>query len=247
MRSQANSLYNSIYMDIKGQILQGVLKPGDRLPAEAELEKLYGASRAPVRQALAMLEQEAFLLRRQGRGTFVTDRKKQSHWLFSSGFSKDIERDFDSVSSKTLWIRVEEPDDEVRQVLSLEDDQQAIHIHRLRYLKDIPMYSMHNYVRGSLGLEVFKRAGDFFIISEILEKNFHIMSDRAEEEIRAAIADEVTAEELQVAIGFPLLSIKRVYYTASDKTAYLSRYHVRTDYWSHRTTYYTNDQSIRNG
>ena len=247
MQTQTNLLYYNIYMDIKGQILQGVLKPGDRLPPEAELEKVYGASRAPVRQALSMLEQEAFLLRRQGRGTFVTDRKKQSHWLFSSGFSLDIERDFDSVSSKTLWVRMEEPDDEVRQVLSLEDGQQAIHIHRLRYLRDIPMYSMHNYVRGSLGIEAFKRAGDFFIISEILEGNFHIMSDRAEEEIRAAVADEVLAEEFQVEVGFPLLSIKRVYYTVNDKTAYMSRYHVRTDHWSHRTTYYTNDQSIRNG
>ena len=247
MQTQTNSLYYSIYSDIKGQILQGVLRPGDRLPSEAKLEKLYGASRAPVRQALSMLEQEAFLLRHQGRGTFVMDRKKQSHWLFSSGFSQDIERDFDSVSSKTLWVRLEEPDDEVGQILSLEDDQQAIHIHRLRFFKETPMYSIHNYVRGSLGIDAFKRAGDFFIISEILEGNFHIISDRAEEEIRATVADEVLAEELQVTAGFPLLSIKRVYYTESGKTSYMSRYHVRTDYWSHKTTYYTNDQSIRNG
>ncbi|MDR1508680.1 MAG: GntR family transcriptional regulator [Synergistaceae bacterium] len=241
MQTQANSLYYNIYTDIKEQILHGELNTGDRLPSEAELEKLYGASRAPVRQALAMLEQEAFLLRRQGRGTFVTDRRKQSHWLFSSGFSKDIERDFDSVSSKTLWVRMEKPDDDVKQVLALSDDQQVIHIHRLRYLKDIPMFSMHNYVRGSLGIEVFKRAGDFFIISEILEGNFHIVSQRAEEEIRAASADDVTSEELQVPAGFPLLNIKRVYYTANDKTVYMSRYQVRTDYWSHKTIYYTDD------
>ena len=243
MQTQTNSLYYNIYADIKGQILEGALKPGDRLPPEAELEKLYGASRAPVRQALAMLEQEAFLLRRQGRGTFVMDRKKQSHWLFSSGFSQDIERDFDDVNSKTLWVRMEHPDEEIGRILALGGDQQVIHIHRIRYFKETPMFSVHNYVRGSLGIEAFKRAGDFFIISEILEGNFHLMSERAEEEIRAAAADEVVAEDLQVPVGSPILNIERIYYTANDKTVYVSRYQVRTDRWSHKTTYYTNGQT----
>lgn len=244
MQPQTNSLYYSIYADIKKQILQGELKPGDQLPAEAELEKLYSASRAPVRQALAMLEQEAFLDRCQGRGTFVSDRKKQSYWLFSSGFSKDMERDFDYISSKTLWVSMEKPDDEVRQTLMIDEDQQVIHIHRLRYFKDTPVFSIHNYVRDSLNIETFKRAGDFFIISEVLEKNFQITLHRAEEEIRAAAADNKTAEEMQLPAGFPILSIKRVNYTANDRIVYMSRYQVRTDYWSHKTTYYTNNQSL---
>ena len=208
------------------------------MPAEAELEKLYSASRAPVRQALAMLEQEAFLLRCQGRGTFVCDRRKESHWLLSSGFSKDMERDFDHLSSKTIWIRSERPDDEVRQILMLDEDQDVIHIHRLRYFKDIPIFSMHNYVRDSLNIETFKRAGDFFIISEVLERDFQITLHRAEEEIRASTADKKMAEEMQITLGFPLLSGKRVYYTENDRVVYMSRYQVRTDYWSHKTTYY---------
>nr|WP_276796173.1 GntR family transcriptional regulator [Cloacibacillus porcorum] len=231
-----------MYADIKKRILQGELKPGDQLPTEAELEKLYSASRAPVRQALTMLEQETFLLRCQGRGTFVCDRKKESHRLLQSGFSKDMERDFNQLSSKTLWIKMEKPDDDVREILMLDEDQQVIHIHRLRYFKDIPIFSMHNYVRDSLNIETFKRAGDFFIISEVLERDFQITLYRAEEDIRAAAADDKMAEEMQIPVGFPLLSGKRVYYTENDRSVYMSLYHVRTDYWSHKTTYYANNQ-----
>lgn len=244
MPPQINSLYYNIYADIKKQILQGELKPGDQLLAEAEMEKFYNASRAPVRQALAMLEQEAFLVRCQGRGTFVSDRKKQSQWMFSSGFSQDMERDFDYVSSKTLWIHLEKPDEEVRQTLSLDEDQQVIHIRRLRYFKDTPVFLTDNYLRDVLNIETFKRAGDFFIISEILERNFQITLQKAEEEIHAAVADEQTAKEMQIAVGSPILSIKRINYAANDRVVYMSRYQVRTDYWSHKTTYYTNNQSF---
>jgi ABC-type glycerol-3-phosphate transport system substrate-binding protein len=48
--------------------------PGERLPSEVELCQLYQASRTTVRQALSTLAQDGLVLRRQGSGTFVSDR-----------------------------------------------------------------------------------------------------------------------------------------------------------------------------
>jgi DNA-binding GntR family transcriptional regulator len=47
--------------------------PGDRLPTEAELSAALGVSRAVVREALKILEDDGEILRRQGVGTFVAD------------------------------------------------------------------------------------------------------------------------------------------------------------------------------
>jgi len=44
---------------------------GGRLPSEPELAEQYGVSRGTVRQALAVLEQEGIIIRRQGAGTYV--------------------------------------------------------------------------------------------------------------------------------------------------------------------------------
>ncbi len=51
----------AIYEQIKGLILQGQLKPGDRLPSERSLIELMGRSRPTVREALRMLERDGFI------------------------------------------------------------------------------------------------------------------------------------------------------------------------------------------
>lgn len=54
----------------------GSLKAGDRFPSEPELITRYGVSRATVREAIISLEQEGWLRRLQGKGTFVNERPK---------------------------------------------------------------------------------------------------------------------------------------------------------------------------
>ncbi|HXF68329.1 MAG TPA: extracellular solute-binding protein [Thermoflexus sp.] len=60
---------------LRTEILEGRLRPGDRLPTEAELCARYRVSRAPVRQALEDLAREGLIVRRRGRGTFVALRR----------------------------------------------------------------------------------------------------------------------------------------------------------------------------
>ena len=53
---------------IKREILQGVLKPGDRLPSEERLAELFGVSRPTVRAALQELSSTGTVVVRRGRG-----------------------------------------------------------------------------------------------------------------------------------------------------------------------------------
>ena len=58
---------------IKQALAEGRLKPGDRLPAEPELEVLYGVSRGSIRQAMKSLEMLGVVTIRPGDGTYVND------------------------------------------------------------------------------------------------------------------------------------------------------------------------------
>jgi len=66
------------YRQLKGLILSwivsGQYKPHDKLPSENEIGKQYEMSRQTVRQALGDMEQEGWLYRVQGKGTFVADQ-----------------------------------------------------------------------------------------------------------------------------------------------------------------------------
>ena len=62
---------------LKAQILEQRLPPGSRLPTEQELIARSGLSRVTVRAAVGILEEEGWLVRRQGLGTFVAESVKQ--------------------------------------------------------------------------------------------------------------------------------------------------------------------------
>ena len=60
IQSQSNSipLYLQVKNKIKQEIRSGILKAGDKLDSEAEMQKEYGMSRVTVRNAMAELERE---------------------------------------------------------------------------------------------------------------------------------------------------------------------------------------------
>jgi GntR family transcriptional regulator, transcriptional repressor for pyruvate dehydrogenase complex len=69
---------------IRGLIHRGELSPGDRLPPERALADQLGVARVSLRDALAQLQQERYLVARRGArgGTFVTGlAEPRRRWL----------------------------------------------------------------------------------------------------------------------------------------------------------------------
>ena len=58
---------------IRDMIRRNKLKPGDRIPTEAELCAAYGVSRTVIREAIMGLRSEGHLVARQGIGVFVAE------------------------------------------------------------------------------------------------------------------------------------------------------------------------------
>jgi len=65
---------DAIAHQLEMRILEGSLKPGDRLPAERELAAELGVSRPSLREAIKKLVSRELLVSRHGGGTYVTDR-----------------------------------------------------------------------------------------------------------------------------------------------------------------------------
>jgi DNA-binding LacI/PurR family transcriptional regulator len=63
--------YRRVFASLHASIQSGKLKPGDRLPSEAELGLLFSASRITVAKAVADLQRMGLVTRRPGAGTHV--------------------------------------------------------------------------------------------------------------------------------------------------------------------------------
>lgn len=70
---EAEKLSGTIKRQIEKLMLHGVLKPGERLPAERDLAERLGVSRPSLRDAIAALEEQGLLNRRAGSGIYVAD------------------------------------------------------------------------------------------------------------------------------------------------------------------------------
>lgn len=63
---------DAVATTLEQRILEGSLKPGDRLPAERELAVELGVSRPSLREAIQKLASKGLLRSQQGGGTYVT-------------------------------------------------------------------------------------------------------------------------------------------------------------------------------
>ncbi len=70
---ESEKLASAVVRQIENLIVQGVLRPGERLPSERELSERLAVSRPSLREAVAELQEAGLLCTRAGAGIFVAD------------------------------------------------------------------------------------------------------------------------------------------------------------------------------
>lgn len=81
-------LADVLYGQLLQQIASGGMAEGDRLPSEAEIGRMFGASRPVVRQALLQLRADGLIQARKGAGSFV--RRRPSSMLTAFAAPADV-------------------------------------------------------------------------------------------------------------------------------------------------------------
>jgi GntR family transcriptional repressor for pyruvate dehydrogenase complex len=77
-RPKPSRIADVVANDLELRILEGSLKPGDRLPAERNLALELNVSRPTLREAIQKLVSKGLLSTKHGGGTVVTDRLQAS-------------------------------------------------------------------------------------------------------------------------------------------------------------------------
>ena len=231
-------LYHKIYCSLRSQIESRQLRAGDLLPAEPELEKLFGASRSPVRQALALLENEQLIVRRPGKGTFVTSPNDHKEWWLNfSPFRKHFQEEWKDTRAKVLSVRELAAPGFVCDFFALREGQAVTHIERLRSVKEKPVIVNRLYVHPRYAFREFVEVEKFFSLRVLLMERFSVEITRIDDVLTAASApDEEIRELLNVSAGHPLLAVKR-YMFVDDLPVLIDMSYAVTDIWDYRVTF----------
>src|SRR5689334_24694958 len=70
----AEPIYRQIADDLRSQIENGELRPGEQLRTEIELRDICGTSRNTIRDAIKLLVTRGLVEIRPGQGTFVVEK-----------------------------------------------------------------------------------------------------------------------------------------------------------------------------
>lgn len=70
--------YLAVAYSLREQILGGVYQPGQRLPGQHDMAKANGVSFATLKAALDLLEEEGYVVRKVGKGTYAALPKEHA-------------------------------------------------------------------------------------------------------------------------------------------------------------------------
>src|SRR5690554_3470225 len=85
-------LYLQLMADIIQKIEQGDYSENEKLPSERELCDIYNLSRITVRNALQELEQEEYIYKLHGKGTFVTPKSYKQKLVKVYSFTEEMKK-----------------------------------------------------------------------------------------------------------------------------------------------------------
>ncbi|KON87865.1 transcriptional regulator [Sporosarcina globispora] len=146
--SEKMKLVDELISDIK----EGKYKPNEKLPSENELADQYRIPRMVVRKAYEQLQELGFIFSKQGRGSYVQNRKKQIPLILTGDISfsekmKELEYDFRSENICCEKIPYES---DVYHALKVLPSDEVYNISRLRIVDGCPIALHTSYVAKSV-------------------------------------------------------------------------------------------------
>lgn len=139
-------LYRQLYDEIKYAIENGVYKSGEQIPSEDRLREIYGISRITVRKALDELTEDNILVKKHGKGTFVSKTEYVEKTVGAEGsFTKSCEL-MGAVPGTSILLRQnEKAGKRLAEILGVSQGDDIIHIERLRSVNDVPVIIESDY------------------------------------------------------------------------------------------------------
>jgi GntR family transcriptional regulator len=216
---------------VRERIRQGCFAPGEQLPPENELAATYGVSRATVRVALANLQREGTVVRRQGAGTYVTqaatylDSRLQEMWN-----CEDMIRARGSEPS-IGWLEFEEspPDARIRRRLRLEPREIVLTVRKVFLADGEAVIDCVDCIPRALIEKPFTR-------DDLAQNVFAFLEEFAGEsatyyvaELIPTVAEGAMAKRLECRVGTPLLLFDEVAYNFRDQAISCSLVHHRRE------------------
>lgn len=208
-------LYHRLYVILRERIVNGTYTQGQILPSEGELMTSFGVSRITAKRALNDLAAEGLVERSRGRGTTVTEAGA------SLRVGSPIPASIDgllanlSVIGHGTTVEIEgfeyiAAQDDAAEQLQIAPGTTIQRASRIRRLNGEPFSHSISHVLESVGRTYTAEDMLKLPLIDLIHRS-GITIGRVQQVITSVLANETDARILNVAVGSPLLKLRRVF------------------------------------
>jgi len=220
-RKNQEKLYIQIMRLVVEEIGRGTWAIGDRIPSEGELAVQFAVSKITIRQALMNLASDGYLIKVQGKGTFVAGNRPVVGLTMKTGFTDGLFGRGVQETREVLERGEVEPSREIRTLLKSEGAIYRIATRRL--VEAVPVSADESYIPAGLlpGIEE-QELGGFRLFAAIQERGTRKVF-RMRQTVEIAVLTAREAEKLEATPGKPALAAHRLLIGAEDQPLAYSR------------------------
>ncbi|MFD2923645.1 GntR family transcriptional regulator [Halobacillus naozhouensis] len=189
--NSSTPLYKQVASKIKKDIITAKINKDEAIPSEKKLAEKYQVSRVTIRQSIQLLVDEDILYKVRGSGTYVKNQKIEHDIYRLQSFTEEMTHLNQKPTNQVLDFHMQEPGEQLRETLQLENGEKVFFIRRLRCVDDEPMILEETYMPVSLfpdlSVDVMTRSKYEYVESKgyvIKERQGEILPLSPDEELR---------------------------------------------------------------
>ncbi|CAM4233495.1 GntR family transcriptional regulator [Paenibacillus alkaliterrae] len=147
MQDEVQDIVDKFIFDIRA----GIYEPDDKLPSENELADLFKVPRMTARKAYATLQELGYIYSKQGKGSYVKNRRQQIPLVLSGNmsFSKKMTEFGYNYQSRNIFCEKVPYNKKIYQELEVGEETWVYRIGRLRLIEQRPIALHTSYVAVS--------------------------------------------------------------------------------------------------
>lgn len=202
------------------KIDNGEIEEGEQLPTEKAICDMFNVSRITVGKALNELVNQGYIIKKQGKGSFVNFEKKRMQLKAIKGFSEEMSNKGLVPSTKLISVNLIEPSIKIAKKLELDKNIDIYCIERIRCADGIHMAIEKVFIPFYIVPDIDKQnlEGSLY---EILRSKYGIIISKGIQSIEAGVIDLHTANLLNVSENSVGLIIERISYKDNKPFEYV--------------------------
>ena len=213
---------------IIGRISSGELRPSDRVPSENELVEAMNVSRMTANRALRELNDEGYVERVAGRGTFVSDFRSRSHLLEVHNIADEIAQRGHAHASRVLKQSRQRARGDIAKALHIEQGTEVIHLLLVHTENETPVQLEDRYVVASFARDCLEQ--DFESLTPSAYLTAVAPLQEAEQIVRASMPNGAVRQHLEMADGEPSLVVIRRTWSRGRPVTFARLHHPGSRY-----------------